>query len=149
MNGESIRFYSLLHDLLKETVKVTALESQELDFFFALSLIDIGALRDTLLGRLDAQFELDDPVLLADALSLLSLNHLLKVSLAVLCLLLLAHSKSDSALIESLVGLPRHLDVVTDAEQKKAAFWLIQRHLPDQLVEALTEELLAYWADTC
>ena len=125
-----------------------ALECQELEFFLALLLVYLGALRDTLLCSLDASLKLNDLVLLAGALILLSLDDGLEVSLAMLRLLLLAHGEGDGALIERLVGLPRHFDVVADAEKKESALRLVKRYLSDQLIETLTEELLANGADT-
>ena len=135
---------SLLHDLLKETVKMVTLESQELQFFLALFLIDFSTLNNTLLGSLDALLNHNDLILLADAFILLRLFHLLKVSLSMLCLLLFTHSESHGALIECLVGLSRRLDVIPDAEQKETAF---RRYLSNEFIKALSEKFLTNWAD--
>ena len=138
---------SLFHDLLKETVKMVTLESQELQFFHALFLIDFSTLNNTLLGSLDALLNHNDLILLADAFILLRLNHLLKVSLSMLCLLLFTHSESHGALIECLVGLSRRLDIIPDAEQKETAFRLVKRYLSNEFIKALSEKFLTYRAD--
>ena len=53
----------------------------------------------------------------------------------------------DLPLIESLVGCDGHLDLVAHAQQKQAPLGLTQGHLADDLIEALSKELLAHGAD--
>lgn len=63
-------------------------------------------------------------------------------------LLLFAHGKRHGALIQGLVGFSGHLDVIPDAQEKQATLWLVQSHLSDELINALTEELFAHRADS-
>ena len=72
---------------------------------------------------------------------------LLKISLTMLGLELLAHGKGHGTLIQSLVGSNGHFDLITDSEEEESALWQIQSHLTDDLVEALGEELLTDWTD--
>ena len=65
-----------------------------------------------------------------------------------LCLQLLAHGEGHRGLVEGLVSGDRHLNLVSDSQQEQAALGLAQRHLSDDLVEALTKELLAHGADS-
>ena len=140
--------HSLLHNLLKETLKMVALESQELEFFFTLFLIYFGSFTNTLLYRFDAPFKLENPVLLADTLILFVFNDFLEVSLTMLSLLLLAHSKRHRALIKSLIGLSCHLDIISNAKQEESTLRLIKRDLPDELIKAFTEEFFTHRADS-
>ena len=52
---------------------------------------------------------------------------------------LFSHRKRYSALVKSLIGLIRHFDVFTYSQEQKTPLWLVERHLTDDLVEALAE----------
>lgn len=60
---------------------------------------------------------------------------------------LLAHGESDGGLVEGLVGSDRHFDLVAHTQKQQAALGFRQRHLPNDLVKALTEEFLTHWAN--
>ena len=59
----------------------------------------------------------------------------------------LSHAVSDRALVEGLVGLDRHLDLISHAHKEEAALGGVDSDLSDQLVEALGEEFFAEGAD--
>ena len=59
----------------------------------------------------------------------------------------LSHAVSDRALVEGLVGLDRHLDLISHTDEEEAALGSIDSDLSDQLVEALGEEFFAEGAD--
>ena len=124
------------------------LECEEFQLLLSLFLVDFSTLRNPLLDRLNARLELENLVLLAGALSFLGLNNRFEVSLTMFSLLLLAHGEGDGALVEGLIGLAGHLDIVTNPQQQQATLWLVQGNLTDQFVEAFAEELLAHWADS-
>lgn len=60
---------------------------------------------------------------------------------------LFAHRESHRALVERLISSDGHPDLIADAQEHKATLGQIERHLTDDLVEALREKLLAHWAD--
>ena len=95
---------------------MVSLECEELHFLFPALFVNLSALIDPALDRLDALLELEDLVLLTGALVFLLLDNCFKVSLAVLCLLLLAHSEGHSALVESLISFTSHLDVIANSQ---------------------------------
>ena len=64
-----------------------------------------------------------------------------------LCLQLLSHREGHRALVECLVSGDGHHDFVTDTEEKQTTLWQVQRHLTNDLIKALGEELLTDWAD--
>jgi len=60
-----------------------------------------------------------------------------------------AHAIGDRALIESLVGLDGHLDLITHTHEQETALSAVNGDLADELIEALGEELFAEGADAC
>lgn len=58
------------------------------------------------------------------------------------------HAVGDGGLIECLVGLNCHFDLVTDSNQKEAPLGTVNCDLSNKLVEALGVQLLTDWADT-
>ena len=106
------------------------------------SLLPLALLLVTLDGLVDVDIEALD--LLGQALAfLLQLSNLiLHVVLALLSHEGLAHTISDGAFIKSLVGLNRHLYLVTDTYQQETTFGALNGDLADQLVEALSVEFL-------
>mmetsp|Transcript_58236 Transcript_58236/g.167068 ORF Transcript_58236/g.167068 Transcript_58236/m.167068 type:complete len:227 (+) Transcript_58236:91-771(+) len=132
---------------LEERVQVLLLVLQEVDLLLALALVHGPALGLAALDGLNLVLQLDDPSL-ALALRLLLLgNLLLGLGLALLGLQLLPRSKSHAALVERLVRSDRHPNLISHPQQQQAPLGAVDRHLPDELVEALRVELLAHGAN--
>ena len=138
---------SFLLNLLEEALQVGSLVVEELNLFLALLALDLAPRGIARLDGLDLALKLDHFVRLLLLLGLELNDALLKVSLTVLGLQLLAHGKGHGALVERLVGRDSHHDLITDAEEQKTALWQVQSHLTNDLIEALGEELLANGAD--
>ena len=99
---------------------------------------------------------LDVDVLLVAALHLVfqifaGLTQLGDVGLHLVFLLLshqsLAHAVRDGRLVQRLVGLHGHLDLVADSHQQEASLGAVDGDLTDELIEALRVQLLANGAD--
>lgn len=120
---------------------------EELEFVSRLFLVNDLAEARSHVDGVDLRIELNDLVCLALAAFLVFLNPVVQVSLALLSLNLLAHSKNCTRLVEGLIGRDGHLDLVPDSEEEKASFGLTQTHLTDNLIKALREELFSYRAD--
>ena len=125
------------------------LESEEFDFFSSLLHVDLGPLLAARLQVCDADLEFEHSVLLAQLLLFQLFDLTLEVFFAMLSLQLLAHGKCNRALVQNLVRLVRLLDVVPHAHQQEPTFRLVERHLPDDFIEALREELLTHRTQTC
>ena len=115
------------------------LEGQEFLFFIVLSFIELLPLFVSGERGCDAAFELSDLVELASSFSFQLTDLLLQFFLAMFSLQLFSHRKRYSALVKSLIGLIRHFDVVAYSQEQKTPLWLVERHLTDDLVEALAE----------
>ena len=136
-----------LADCLDEFDEVLLLVAEELELLSASLLLDLLPLAVALLNGLDLGLELDDLVLELGLLSLEFLDFAFQVGLSVLSLQLFSHGEGDRGLIECLVCGDGHLDLVPHSEEQEAAFGLVERDLADDLIEALTEELLSDRAD--
>ena len=99
---------------------------------------------------------LDVDVLLVAALHLVfqifaGLTQLGDVGLHLVFLLLshqsLAHAVRNGRLVQRLVGLHSHLDLVADSHQQEASLGAVDGDLADELIEALRVQLLANGAD--
>ena len=114
-----------------------------MSLLFALSQLSVLThdLLDLLLQRLDVLV-----VLLAGGLIITDV--LLHLALALLSHESLAHAIGDRALIESLVGLNGHLDLISHTHEQETALSAVNGDLTDELIEALGEELFAEGADT-
>mmetsp|Transcript_48880 Transcript_48880/g.131199 ORF Transcript_48880/g.131199 Transcript_48880/m.131199 type:complete len:227 (+) Transcript_48880:100-780(+) len=132
---------------LEERVQVLLLVLQEVDLLLALALVHGPALGLAALDGLNLVLQLDDPSL-ALALRLLLLGDLLLcLGLALLRLQLLARAEGDAALVQRLVRGDGHANLVPHPEEEQTSFGAIDRHLADELVEALGVQLLAHRAD--
>merc|ERR1740133_937583 len=129
-------------ELLLE-LRVGALE--ELNLLRMLLLLQRPPLALTLLDGLGLGLELLHLALQVLLLRLELLDACLHVCLALLRLQRLAHAEGDRRLVERLVGRDGHPDLI--AHQQQPPLSAVDRHLPDQLVEALGIELLAHGAD--
>ena len=65
-----------------------------------------------------------------------------------LSLELLAHSEGDRAVVEGVVCLDVRVDIALHSEKEQATLRHVERHLADDLLKALLEELFTYRADT-
>ena len=112
---------------------------------FLLTLSQLGILAhdlfDLLLQRLNVLI-----VLLARSLQVADI--LLHLVLALLGHESLAHAVSNGALVELLVRIDRHLDLVSHSNQQKSTLSAVDGDLANQLVVALGEELLTEGAYT-
>ena len=138
---------SFLLNLLEEALQVGSLVVEELNLFLALLALDFAPRGIARLDGLDLALKLDHFVRLLLLLGLELSNALLKVSLTVLGLQLLAHGEGYGALVERLVGRNSHHDLIAHAEEQKTALWQVQSNLTNDLIKALGEELLANGAD--
>jgi len=59
----------------------------------------------------------------------------------------LAHTISNWALVQCLVRLDGHFDLISHSDQQEAPLSTVDRNLSDQLIEALGEKLLTEGAD--
>ena len=118
---------------------MVSLELQEFDFLSTLILVDGASLSVASVKCRDATFQFQDPVQVSLLFILKLLDLVLQIVLAMLSLQLLAHSEGHCRLVEHLVCLVSRVHFITDSEQEKTSFWLIQCHLSDDLVEALAE----------
>ena len=90
-----------------------------------------------------------NPPLLLLLLALLQLSaRFFKLRASMLCLELLAHGEGNRTVVERVVGLYVRVDVTLDAQKEQASLRHVKRHLANDLLEALLEELFANWADT-
>ena len=93
-------------------------------------------------------------VLLVSDLLIILLAGILEISDVLLGLILgllsherFAHAVGNGTLVEGLVGLDSHLDLVTNTDKKEAPLGAVDGDLTNELVEALSEKLLTEWAD--
>jgi len=75
-------------------------------------------------------------------------NFLLKISLSMFSLKLLAHSECNWALVQCLICSNSHFNFVAHSEKKKTTLRLVESHLSNDLIETLGEKLLSYRAYT-
>ena len=136
------QFFQLLLVVFVEVVQIVNLVIVSL--LLALGQLSIFAhdLFDLLLQRLDVLV-----VFLARALQITDVR--LHLALALLSHQCLAHAIGYRALIESLVGLDGHLDLITHSHQQETTLSAVNGNLADELIEALREELFAERADAC
>jgi len=120
---------------------------EEFKFFFALLRFNFLSFHISLVDCVDLSLQFNYFVILFCTFGLEFRNTFLEIRLTVLSLQLLAHRESHTGLVQSLVGGDRHLDLVAHSQKKETALWLRQSNLSDDLVEALTEELLSHGAD--
>merc|ERR1719356_1079425 len=132
---------------LEERVEVLLLVLQELQLLLALALVHRAPFRLATLDRLALVLELHHAGLALLLLLLVLGDQLLRLCLALLGLELLARPEGHAALVERLVGRDRHADLVADPQQEEPTLGAVDRHLADELVEALGVELLADRAD--
>lgn len=59
-----------------------------------------------------------------------------------------SHTIGDRRLIEILVSLNGHADLVAHSHEQEAPLSAVDRDLTDELIEALAEELFADWANS-
>ena len=59
----------------------------------------------------------------------------------------LAHTVGNRTLVQCLVCLNGHLDLVSDAHEEEATLGAVDGDLSDELIEDLREELFTEWAD--
>ena len=59
-----------------------------------------------------------------------------------------AHTVSNRTLIQSLISLYSHLDLVTHTDEEEAPFGAVYSNLADQLIEALSEKFFSKWTDS-
>ena len=121
---------------------------EELDFSLSFLDLDLAALFVALFDSFDLAFEFDDLVFELRLLGIEFIYSLLKISLSVFGLELLAHGECHRALIKRLVSSNCHLNFVTDSQQQQSSLGLTQSHLPNDLVKALREELFAHRTDS-
>ena len=133
----SLSLLGLISYLFKELLQVGLLVFEELDLGVSLLELDLFSLLVALLNGLDLRSQLRDLVLKLSLLVLQLLNSLLKISLSMLCLQLLSHSKGDGGLVESLVGADSHLDLVTYPHQQEAPLRAVDCYLPNYFIEPL------------
>merc|ERR1719188_1755843 len=122
---------------LEERVEVLLLVLQELQLLLALALVHRAPLRLAALDRLALVLQLHHARLALLLLLLVLGDQLLRLGLALLGLQLLARSEGHAALIERLVGCDRHANLVADPQQEEPTLGAVDRHLADELVEAL------------
>lgn len=119
----------------------------ELQIFGPLFGVNLSPLKVALFDCVEFALKLNDLEFFFSLLLLVLINAAVQVSFAIFGLNLLAHGKGHTALIKGLVSGNGHLNLVTDAEEKKTALSLTERYLSDDLIEALGEELFTNWAD--
>ena len=124
------------------------LEGEELELFLSLFQVNYLLLSMTRLQAGDTALHLNDSVLLTDLLVLLLLDLLLEVFLAVLSLELFTHGKRYSTVVECHIGSIRLFDIITNTKEQKATLGLIECHLTDNFVEALSEQLFTNGAES-
>lgn len=138
---------SLILDLFVEVGQVVKLELDELLLVSQLDLVRGFPLLAACLVGLDPLLQLVDSVLHSQFVFFKLFDFDLKIFLSMLGLELLPHRKGDRTLIQSLVGLARLLDIVTDASQEQASDWLIESDLSDDFIEALAKEFFTDGAE--
>ena len=108
------------------------------------SLRSLGVLSDDFFNGL---LELLD-VLVVVAASLLQVSDvLLHLIFTLLSHQSLPHTIGDRGLVQCLVSLDGHLDLVTDTHKEETTLSTVDGDLSDQLIEALSEKLLTEWAN--
>lgn len=50
---------------------------------------------------------------------------------------LLLHAKCNAAVVESLVRVDGHADLVSNPQQEQSSFWAVDRHVTDELIWAV------------
>jgi len=121
---------------------------KELDFLLSLLSFDILSLSISLVDGLDLRLKLTNFIFKLRLFVLQLFNGSLEVGLSVLGLQLLSHGEGHRRLIQGLISRDRHFDFVSNSEKEETSLWLRKCNLPDNLIEALAEELLSDWADT-
>ena len=124
-----------------EVIKIGDLVA--VSFLFPLSLLSVipNDLLDLFSLLLDRLFVFPSGLLKVS-------NVLLNVGFVLLGAQSFAHTIGDWTLIEGLVSLNCHLDLVTNTHQQEATFGTVDGNLTDQLIKALGKKFLTEWADT-
>ena len=116
---------------------------EEFELLSPCFLLEFSAFSVSCLGRLLAFPKFNDPILEYRLFILKFLDFPLLFRLAMLCLQLFPHCECGRRLVERLVRLYRHLDLVPDPQQQQTPLRLVDRHLSDYLLKTLLEQLLS------
>ena len=109
------------------------------------SLRSLGVLSDDFFNGL---LELLD-VLVVVAASLLQVSDvLLHLIFTLLSHQSLPHTIGDRGLVQCLVGLDGHLDLITDTHEEETTLSTVDGDLTDKLIKALRVKLFSDWTDT-
>lgn len=120
---------------------------QEVDLLRPFLVLDQLPVLDLLLQDLLLLLELLGLLLQVVPPLLQLLDLRLQLGRALLRLQLLPHGEGERALVQGLIGLDGHVQLVAHPHQQDAPLGRVDGHLPDDLVEALVVQLLAYGAD--
>mmetsp|Transcript_1894 Transcript_1894/g.2678 ORF Transcript_1894/g.2678 Transcript_1894/m.2678 type:complete len:215 (-) Transcript_1894:382-1026(-) len=134
-------------DMLYRGIKVLTLVLEEVNFFFPLLLFKSAPLYFTLFNYLQLVPQLQSLVLSLLFRELENCNLLFHIGHAHFRLQLLLDAKGDTAVVECLVGIDGHPDLVSHAQEQEPPLGAVQGHVADELVKALGVQVLSDRAD--